>query len=220
MSEQSIASARASVMVYDDTNKKWIPSGSSSGLSKVHIYQHLTNNTFRVVGRKLQDHEVVINASILKGLKYNQATPTFHQWRDNKQVYGLNFSSRDDAEAFAVAMLRTLEAVNQNSSSSRPPPPPPMNSQPVYQSISGDMEMNNIDQKWSDNGMSHQVQYGSNAVNGSQMNNMNSGSPSNTLHRSAAPKRAHCPPNHQNSTRLKRMLHLLLHHPLHHLLHL
>jgi hypothetical protein len=57
-SEQSIASARASVMVYDDVNKKWIPSGTSSGLSKVHIYQHQVNNTFRVVGRKLQDHEV------------------------------------------------------------------------------------------------------------------------------------------------------------------
>ncbi|XP_015926754.1 protein enabled homolog isoform X2 [Parasteatoda tepidariorum] len=187
MTEQSIASARASVMVYDDMNKKWVPSGSSSGLSKVHIYQHLTNNTFRVVGRKLQDHEVVINASILKGLKYNQATPTFHQWRDNKQVYGLNFSSRDDAEAFAVAMLRTLEIVNQNNMSSRPPPPPPMNSQPVYQSISGDIECNNIDQqKWNDNDtgrMSHQVQYASSTMNGTQM----PGSPSNTLHRTSAP---------------------------------
>lgn len=57
-SEQSIASARASVMVYDDVNKKWVPSGSSSGLSKVHIYQHTIQQTFRVVGRKLQDHEV------------------------------------------------------------------------------------------------------------------------------------------------------------------
>jgi hypothetical protein len=45
-------------MVYDDVSKKWIPSGTSSGLSKVHIYQHQINNTFRVVGRKLQDHEV------------------------------------------------------------------------------------------------------------------------------------------------------------------
>ena len=33
--EQSIAAARASVMVYDDVNKKWIPAGSSHGLSKV-----------------------------------------------------------------------------------------------------------------------------------------------------------------------------------------
>lgn len=57
-SETSIASARASVMIYDDNNKKWIPSGTSSGLSKVHIFKHVINNTFRVVGRKLQDHEV------------------------------------------------------------------------------------------------------------------------------------------------------------------
>ena len=57
-SEVPIISARASVMVYDDANKKWIPSGSTQGLSKVQIYQHTSNNTFRVVGRKLQDHEV------------------------------------------------------------------------------------------------------------------------------------------------------------------
>ena len=37
--EQSIAAARASVMVYDDINKKWVPAGSSHGLSKVtHCY--------------------------------------------------------------------------------------------------------------------------------------------------------------------------------------
>lgn len=46
-------------MVYDDVNKKWIPSGGTSGLSKVHIYHHQIHNTFRVVGRKLQDHEVI-----------------------------------------------------------------------------------------------------------------------------------------------------------------
>ena len=45
-------------MIYDDLNKKWVPSGTSHGLSKVHIYHHFINNTFRVVGRKLQDHEV------------------------------------------------------------------------------------------------------------------------------------------------------------------
>lgn len=99
-------------MVYDDGQKKWVPSGSSSGLSKVHIYHHQQNNTFRVVGRKLQDHEVVINCSILKGLKYNQATATFHQWRDSKFVYGLNFSSQQDAEAFARAMMHALEVCN------------------------------------------------------------------------------------------------------------
>uniref|UniRef100_A0A182FTA3 WH1 domain-containing protein n=2 Tax=Anopheles albimanus TaxID=7167 RepID=A0A182FTA3_ANOAL len=118
MCEQSIIGARASVMVYDDVQKKWIPSGSSSGLSKVQIFHHQQNNTFRVVGRKLQDHEVVINCSIIKGLKYNQATATFHQWRDSKFVYGLNFSSPQDAEAFARAMMHALDVL-----SGRVPPP-------------------------------------------------------------------------------------------------
>lgn len=123
-------------MIYDDSNKKWVPSGSSSGLSKVHIYQHTTSNTFRVVGRKLHDHEVVINCAILKGLKYNQATPTFHQWRDNRQVYGLNFSSREDADAFAKTMLRALEILNQNSSCTLPSRSHGMQ-QPLYQTIGG-----------------------------------------------------------------------------------
>ncbi|XP_030755369.1 protein enabled isoform X1 [Sitophilus oryzae] len=130
--ETSIASARASVMIYDDVNKKWIPSGTSSGLSKVHIYQHQVHQTFRVVGRKLQDHEVVINCAILKGLKYNQATTTFHQWRDNKQVYGLNFSSKEDADCFARAMFHSLEVL---SNIVRQPQQPSQYAPPLVQQV-------------------------------------------------------------------------------------
>jgi len=52
--------ARASVMIYDDVNKRWMASGSSPqpAVSKVHIYHHSVNNTFRVVGRHPLDHEV------------------------------------------------------------------------------------------------------------------------------------------------------------------
>ena len=53
--------------------------------------------------------QVVINCAIVKGLKYNQATPTFHQWRDNRQVYGLNFSTKEEADDFAMAMFSALE---------------------------------------------------------------------------------------------------------------
>ncbi|XP_060856429.1 protein enabled isoform X4 [Metopolophium dirhodum] len=137
--ETSITSARASVMIYDDNSKKWVPSGTSSGLSKVHIFKHVINNTFRVVGRKLQDHEVVINCVILKTLKYNQATTTFHQWRDNKHVYGLNFSSKEDADSFARAMVYALEVLdsvsrnNINNPHNHIPPPAP----PIYQQANG-----------------------------------------------------------------------------------
>ncbi|CAM9267211.1 unnamed protein product [Lampetra planeri] len=87
--EQSICQARAAVMVYDDANKKWVPAGGSTGFSRV-----------------------VINCAIPKGLKYNQATQTFHQWRDARQVYGLNFGSKEDANVFASAMMHALEVLN------------------------------------------------------------------------------------------------------------
>ncbi|KAM4690665.1 ena/VASP-like protein isoform 11-T11 [Rhinophrynus dorsalis] len=113
MSEQSICQARASVMIYDDTSKKWVPiKPGQQGFSRINIYHNTTNNTFRVVGVKLQDQQVVINYSLVKGLKYNQATPTFHQWRDARQVYGLNFASKEEATAFSNAMLFALNIMN------------------------------------------------------------------------------------------------------------
>ncbi|XP_078673927.1 uncharacterized protein LOC144912485 isoform X2 [Branchiostoma floridae x Branchiostoma belcheri] len=143
-SEVSIAQARASVMIYDDGNKKWIPAGGSSGISRVHIYHHQVNSTFRVVGRKQNDHQVVINCAILKGLKYNQATPTFHQWRDARQVYGLNFGSKEDADVFAGSMLKALETLSQQGSGPRPPSqtsgaPPASSAQ--YQSYPNQQQM-------------------------------------------------------------------------------
>ena len=64
-------------MIYDDLNKKWVPSGTSHGLSKVHIYHHFINNTFRVVGRKLQDHEVRTLSLNLSGGQKKSLLKTF-----------------------------------------------------------------------------------------------------------------------------------------------
>ncbi|XP_042244137.1 enah/Vasp-like a isoform X3 [Thunnus maccoyii] len=115
--EQSICQARASVMVYDDASKKWVPiKPGQQGFSRINIYHNTANNTFRVVGVKLQDQQVVINYSIVKGLKYNQATPTFHQWRDARQVYGLNFASKEEATTFSNAMLFALNVLSSPDS--------------------------------------------------------------------------------------------------------
>ncbi|XP_030640782.1 enah/Vasp-like a [Chanos chanos] len=100
-------------MIYDDTSKKWVPiKPGQQGFSRINIYHNTANNTFRVVGVKLQDQQVVINYSIVKGLKYNQATPTFHQWRDARQVYGLNFASKEEATTFSTAMLFALNVLS------------------------------------------------------------------------------------------------------------
>ncbi|XP_031563825.1 protein enabled homolog isoform X2 [Actinia tenebrosa] len=116
MSEHSVAQARASVMLYDNEKKQWQPSGGSQGLSRVNVYHHPVNNTFRIVGRKVNDHAVVINCALARGLKYNEATPTFHQWRDQRQVYGLNFQSRDDAEMFGQAVREALVSLKEATS--------------------------------------------------------------------------------------------------------
>ncbi|VDP89856.1 unnamed protein product [Echinostoma caproni] len=108
--ENPVATAKANVMLYDSDSSTWIPSGSGHGVSKVQLYHNPTANTYRIVGWRLQDREVVINCAIVRGLKYHQARPTFHQWRDSKQrVYGLNFTLPEEAEAFAVAVKSALD---------------------------------------------------------------------------------------------------------------
>ncbi|XP_051502075.1 ena/VASP-like protein isoform X2 [Myxocyprinus asiaticus] len=119
--EQSICQARASVMIYDDTSKKWVPvKPGQQGFSRINIYHNTVSNSFRVVGVKLQDQQVVINYSIVKGLKYNQATPTFHQWRDARQVYGLNFASKEEATTFSNAMLFALNVLSSQDGAPAP----------------------------------------------------------------------------------------------------
>lgn len=46
-------------MVYDDASKKWVPiKPGQQGFSRINIYHNTANNTFRVVGVKLQDQQV------------------------------------------------------------------------------------------------------------------------------------------------------------------
>lgn len=49
-------------MLYDDASKRWVPAGSDSpSFSRVQIYHNPVANTFRVVGRKLQADQQVLD---------------------------------------------------------------------------------------------------------------------------------------------------------------
>ncbi|KAB1253937.1 Vasodilator-stimulated phosphoprotein [Camelus dromedarius] len=73
------------------------------------IYHNPTANSFWVVSRKMQpDQQVAINCAIVRSVKYNQATPNFHQWRDARQVWGLNFGSKEDTTQFTTSMASSL----------------------------------------------------------------------------------------------------------------
>uniref|UniRef100_H9GAQ8 WH1 domain-containing protein n=1 Tax=Anolis carolinensis TaxID=28377 RepID=H9GAQ8_ANOCA len=59
-SESVLCTTRATVMLYDDANKKWVPAGTGPQVfSRVQIYHSPANNTFRVVGRKMQPDQQV-----------------------------------------------------------------------------------------------------------------------------------------------------------------
>ncbi|XP_057694265.1 vasodilator-stimulated phosphoprotein isoform X2 [Corythoichthys intestinalis] len=137
MSESSICQARATVMVYDDGNKKWLPAGAGpQTFSRVQIYHNPSTNAFRIVGRKMQtDQQVVINCPIVRGLKYNQATPNFHQWRDARQVWGLNFGSKEDAALFANGMSHALEVLNSVADAGYATLPRPISNGPSPEEI-------------------------------------------------------------------------------------
>ena len=53
--------------------------------------------------------QVVINSNILKETAYTRASETFHQWADNRLVYGLNFASKEEAESFGASFEQTLQ---------------------------------------------------------------------------------------------------------------
>jgi hypothetical protein len=117
LKEDILISCKATAMIYNDAQKKWLHC-ASNGPAKIQLLVSTDTQTYRIVGRQIQDHEVVLNHSISKGIKYNQATPTFHQWRDQSCVYGLNFSSKLDAQEFGATMMKILDNVNGSSNNS------------------------------------------------------------------------------------------------------
>lgn len=59
-SETVICSSWATVMLYDDSNKRWVPAGTGpQAFSRVQIYHNPTANSFRVVGWKMQPEQQV-----------------------------------------------------------------------------------------------------------------------------------------------------------------
>ncbi|CAI4222749.1 unnamed protein product [Auanema sp. JU1783] len=116
MSETTVAQAIADVMLYSEHRKAWHPPDGTDGKSHVQILQHNVNNGFRIVAVSAQEGFCVLNCNIHLRLKYHTATPTFHQWRDEqRQVYGLNFTSEADANLFVMAMSKVQELLTNRN---------------------------------------------------------------------------------------------------------
>ena len=81
-----LAVARANVMMYDDLSKQWIPAscGPQPCTCEVSILHQADQRTFTIVARTVEAGQVALSSGLERGMRYNEATPTFHQWRDNK----------------------------------------------------------------------------------------------------------------------------------------
>ncbi|KAK6754106.1 hypothetical protein RB195_013235 [Necator americanus] len=114
MGESSMAAAAAEVMIYNETRKKWqAPDGAEGQLSNIQILHNAARQSFRIIAIREQDGAWVLNCNIHHKLKYHTATPTFHQWRDEqRQVYGLNFSSEKEARDFVSAVGQAIDYLN------------------------------------------------------------------------------------------------------------
>ena len=115
--ERPLYKINASVMMYNEEEKQWIHAGSNnqtSPYSEIHILQNTARKSYRIVGLKCDDaSDVTVNMNIMHKLKYHVATSTFHQWRcEKRQVYGINFSSPEEAENFKNCMTRVLDDLN------------------------------------------------------------------------------------------------------------
>lgn len=119
-------------MVYHDIEKRWFHAGNinnntfepgSPSISIVSILTNEHNNQHRIVAQKMDNtRDVTVNMMILKSLKYHVATPTFHQWRDGKTVYGLNFHDEESGNNFSNILYNILENLKQESTLNQAPP--------------------------------------------------------------------------------------------------
>lgn len=129
--EQRVCKVSATVMIYNDQDRRWLHAGENSGsnISTISILVNEATSKYRIVAQK-QDppREVTVNMNIQKSLRYHVATPTFHQWRDSKIVYGLNFVSEDHAQDFS----NKLQSILQNLKLAAQQQPPSYNPNEAY----------------------------------------------------------------------------------------
>jgi len=131
MAEKNLFGAKAVVYYFDSAKKTWAPTPVGNGFSRVDMYENPLGNTFRVIGRGLQDtSKVVINSNVTKDIVYSRASETFHQWSDGRYIYGLNFASKEEAETFGSGFETITKKLKDGSTSAPTPQPPAPTPQP------------------------------------------------------------------------------------------
>lgn len=56
-------------MIYNNDIKKWEHAGGAQGMSRVHVYFNPGSDSYRIVGRKVNDNEVSVLSVYVKSIK-------------------------------------------------------------------------------------------------------------------------------------------------------
>lgn len=136
MTEKSIFASRAVVYYFDAGSKNWVPTQVGNNFCRIDLYENTTTNTFRVIGRGLDEEhkdKIVINSNISKETLYQKASDTFHKWADARYIYGLNFTSSQEAETFFNGFQGVINRLKGSTPApaAAPPPNPPVQKAPT-----------------------------------------------------------------------------------------
>ncbi|EGG13467.1 vasodilator-stimulated phosphoprotein [Cavenderia fasciculata] len=128
MIEVHIFTGRAQVFTFSPAASNWVPSSNTP--ATLLMYHHQGNNTYRVIGRASEDlNNILVNFSVTKDVVYKRASENFHTFSDQRTHYGINFVSRDEAEAFGSGFENVLKSVKGGA----PAPAPVAAAPPVPQ---------------------------------------------------------------------------------------
>ncbi|KAF7636168.1 WH1 domain-containing protein [Meloidogyne graminicola] len=115
MAEGSVLlSVTAEVLFHDGAN--WIRMdnniNSHSGLSSIKLIKSTNEAIYRIIAIRNMDNKRIVDQVIFHRLKYKEATPSFHQWRnEHKQVIGLSFANTQEARHFYSGVRQALDSV-------------------------------------------------------------------------------------------------------------
>nr|CAD2150328.1 unnamed protein product [Meloidogyne enterolobii] len=115
MAEGSILlSVTAEVLFHDGAN--WIRMDNNmnghSGLSSIKLVKSINEAIYRIIAIRNIDNKRIVDQVIFQRLKYKEATPSFHQWRnEHKQVIGLSFTNTQEARHFYSGVRQALDSL-------------------------------------------------------------------------------------------------------------
>ncbi|EGC36309.1 hypothetical protein DICPUDRAFT_91862 [Dictyostelium purpureum] len=129
MSETAIFNATGQVFTYNPQVRNWVP--SSNVPATLQMYYNSSANTYRVIGRAGDDpNNFLINFAVKSDVVYSRASEVFHQFTDQRTHFGINFTSKPDADTFGGGFEKVLATLKGGAPPAMKPAAPPQQPAP------------------------------------------------------------------------------------------